>query len=431
MLKKILATLLLAQLSSWAVADDINSVPDPLTLDYVLQISESADPNFMRQQARVELALAEGKLVNAQDSFELNLQGRYAKREYQKEVQSHHLAAIHLGVPLFDFGKTSNSRQAWKLTNQAQEATLESYKDIYKTKLMQAYFNVLLADLKYRVDNEAMAIAYVDLDNLQEEHELNRVNDIDLYELEVVYQKAFLQRQRSQANLRQSRMLLANLMGKPNATINKVSMPKLPPLPAELLSIEEYLQIALDNNPRLASAYKSLEAAGYRVKQQKASLMPTIRADAWAGRLSSHPELREGRWHAELSINMPLYDSGVTKSKVSRERAKLQESQADLQEIELEVREQVTKLFFELGLLNVEKQLVDASQNFADYNLDYKRALYENEMQADLGDAMVYVTQADYDLLAYDLKKALLWQQLLIATGRDDLASYQLKQDKE
>ena len=80
-------------------------------------------------------------------------------------------------------------------------------------------------------------------------------------------------------------------------------------------------------------------------------------------------------------------------------------------------------LYFDLELLAVEKQAVAASQTAADFNLDYKRALYENEQQTDLGDAMVRISQTHYDTLSFNLNSALLWAKMQALTGVENLAA--------
>lgn len=413
---------------SFSAQAELEPVPDPLTLEYVLSLPAAMSPDFVRQQAMQLQAASNQRLSKAQDGIELNLLGRLGQREFQDETQDFNYGALHLGVPLFDFGRTRNSHQAWLLTEQAEKARMELMQRQFRLKLMQAYFNVLLADLKYRVDNEDMAIAYVTVDKVRENYELDRASDAELYEHEVMYQKAFLKRQKSQADLRRSRMLLANTMGRPDAVLNKLTLPSLPELPENLMDVNDYLRIAADHNQQLKAARQVVEASGYRVKQAQSGRMPTIRADAYVGQLSSYPKLREGHWEAGITLEIPLYDSGLTGSKVDAERAKRQQMQADLMELEQQVREQVMNLYFELNLLEVEKQGVETSETFAEYNLDLKRGLYENEMQSDLGDAMVFISQSDYDTLAFDLKKALLWSQMQVATGVDELARYLTEQ---
>lgn len=337
---------------------------------------------------------------------------------------------MHFGLPLYDFGQTEKLSQAWLLDAQAQSLAVEAAENEFRLMLMQAYFNVLLADMNYRVENEAMAIAFVTLDKIREDHALGRVADVKLYQYEKDYQQAFVTRQRAQANLRRSRMLLANTMGRADAVISRVELPQFANIPTDMERVEVYLEQAVTNNHEILSLKHSQLAGQQRIGSAQAAKKPRFRADAWVGQLSSYPEVREGHWHAEVSMSMPLFDSGLIQSRVERERAQLQQAQAERMAAEQKVRQQVTDLFFQLSLLNVEQQAIDASKIFAAFNMDYKRALYENEQQSDFGDALVTISQADYDALAFELKRTLLWAQMAFATGGDASFIVQANQNK-
>lgn len=400
-------------------------LPSPLTLEYVLDQPAHMNPEFMRQQARLLQTQAQQTEANAQHSLNFNLQGRLGKREFLNENQDYNLAALHMGLPLYDFGRTTADDQAWSLDTRANEYRLKAIEQQFRLDLMRAYFNVLLADVQYRIDNEAMAIAYVTLDKMREAHELGLASDTELYESEENYQKVLLKRQRALTDLRRLPMLLMNAMGRYSSTVPDLKLPELTGIPESLLDMEYYLNLALQNNLDILAAKQTYDASQYRVESAQAGERPVIRADAWVGQLSSYPEVREGHWQAQVSIDFPLYDGGLTKSRVDRERAQRQQTRADILEAEQRVREQVMNLYFQLELLAVEKQAVAASQAAADFNLDYKRAVYENELQTDLGDAFVRISQTQYDSLAFNFKNALLWAQMQTLTGVENLAEQQ------
>lgn len=400
-------------------ADQLEPLPTPLTLDYVLSLPAVMSPEVLAAQASQFKTEALLKQNQAQDGLVVNLQARLGQREFNNERQNHHLAALHFGLPLYDFGQTDRLNQAWLLDTQARDMAIKTAENEFRLMLMQAYFNVLLADLAYRVENEAMAIAFVTLDKVREDHAIGRVSDVKLYEHEMAYSQAFVKRQNAQTDLRRSRMLLANTMGRSDAIISRIDVPKLENLPTELEKVEDYLARALEKNPEIVAGQQAVNANQYRIESVKASRKPEIRADAWVGQLSSYPEVREGHWQAEVSMRMPLFDSGLTQSKMAKAQADITQARAQLNAAERKVREQVTNLYFQLVNLNVEQQAVEASKTFAGFNMDHKRALYENEQQSDFGDALVRISQADYDELAFELKRALLWSQMLFATGED------------
>lgn len=399
-------------------------VPTPLTLDYVLSLPATLNPAFMRQQGEYWQTLAQQAQTQAEDSWVLGARGRLGKREYANRTEDYHYAALYLAVPLFDFGRTEKANQAWLREVEANEFAMTHLQRQYKLLLMQAYFNVLLADLQYRVDNEAMAIAFVDLDKVRENHALARVSDAQLYESELIYQRAFVKRQRAQSDLRRSRMLLANAMGKPQLVISKLALPDLASWPDKLLPIERYLEQVLEGNAELLAAKQRVDAQQYRVESAQAGHYPVVKAEAWTGHLSNYPEIREGNWHAQLSMEFALYDGGLTKAKVDQARALRHQSLADQRALELALRDKVTNIYFELNLLRTEAEQVKVGQLSADLNLDYRRALYENEQQADLGDAMVRMSQAVYDALAFDLKQALYWNQMQTLLGVEDMQRF-------
>ena len=406
-------------------AEEAEPLPTPLTLEYVLELPARMSPSVLRQQASVLQAQAQQMEVTAQDSLNFDLQGRLGKLEFRNENQDYNLAALHMGLPLYDFGRTAASEQAWSLDAKANEYRLESIEQQFRLDLMRAYFNVLLAEVRYRVENEAMAIAYVTLDKIREAHELGLASDTELYENEENYQKVLLKRQRALTDLRRLPMLLVNAMGRTDAILPDLTLPELIGPPETLLELEDYLRLALDNNPDILAAKQAYDASQYRVESAQAGARPVIRADAWVGQLSSYPEVREGHWQAQVSIDFPLYDGGLSKSRVDRERAQRLETRAGFLEIEQQIREKIMNLYFQLELLAVEKRAVEASQTAADYNLDYKRAIYENELQTDLGNAMVRITQTDYDALEFNLKRALLWAKMQALTGIQNLAEQQ------
>jgi outer membrane protein TolC len=161
-----------------------------------------------------------------------------------------------------------------------------------------------------------------------------------------------------------------------------------------------------------------------RVELARLGSQPMINADAKLGQLSSYPRTREGRWEASIGIELPLYDRGLTRAGVDKAMSKVAMAQAEVELEAQRLRNKLTQLYFELSLLDVEEQALAAKQDFASVNLDFARAMYENELQTDFGNAMVEISQADYDQLAFQFRKILLWAQLNLLLGADELLNF-------
>ena len=129
-----------------------------------------------------------------------------------------------------------------------------------RLEIMQRFYDVLLADLSYMRDNEAMAVGYVQYDRALARSELGQFSNLAVAELEAAYQRIRRQRAASDASRRLTRALLAQALGQPT------DLPKTlvqPPLPAAAETaapeLEAVVAAALADNPRVR---ERLDAGG-------------------------------------------------------------------------------------------------------------------------------------------------------------------------
>jgi len=400
------------------------TLPNPFTLDDAMSWSLTANPNLVRQQALQQFNQAEQSAVIAQQGVNLAFIGRLGQREFLDERQDYNLAALQLTAPIYDFGRTQAQLAALSTASSANDQLLHYHTLHYRLELMQGVFNIMLADLNYRVQNEAMAIAFVTLDKVEEDFALERVSERKLRESQRDYQTAFLARQQAQLMMRQARMQLGNALGLGATVVPRVDVPSEIRLPDKLDTLDVYQQRLEENNPLLRALALNAAAEQQRVEFAKLGSRPMITADAKVGQLSSYPRTREGRWEASIGIEVPLYDRGLTRAGVDKALSKVAIAQSEVELEAQRLRNHLTQLYFELSLLGVEEQALVAKQDFASVNLDFARAMYENELQTDFGNAMVEISQADYDQLAFRFRQILLWAQLNLLLGADELLNF-------
>jgi hypothetical protein len=70
-----------------------------------------------------------------------------------------------------------------------------------------------------------------------------------------------------------------------------------------------------------------------------------------------------------------------------------------------------------LETLRIKHEEMQAGMNFAELSLDKNRALYELEVQADLGYSMVLFSEAERNLVKTDFEIALAWAQMDALNG--------------
>ncbi len=126
----------------------------------------------------------------------------------------------------------------------------------------------------------------------------------------------------------QYRAQLASSMGIPMMEIKNIS---------DVLSYEEWnvpidqaVERAVSNRPDLASQRKRVEYAETVLSLEKKGMSPEISASAGYNAYGSAP-FDDNGWNARLSLNFPLYDGGLTRSRVQGAEADLVTAKAQLE----------------------------------------------------------------------------------------------------
>lgn len=244
-----------------------------------------------------------------------------------------------------------------------------------RTKILRCYLGVLLADLTAAHDNEAMAIAYVRMDRARQRHALGQVSDIAVAELASNYQSTLRKRTAAEAEQRVRRSRLALALGRPGELASVLLPPRLPGNRAARPELEPLEARALEQNTRLRALRLRMQAAQQRL-------------DATRRAAASAPESENTGGEGMLSRGQ------VLRATVARHQAEIARLQGKLDRIELRLRQAVLDSWLELETLQIARQSASDYADYRDLYLDLSRARYEQEVRADLGDAMVKSSEA-------------------------------------
>lgn len=398
----------------------ISELPNPVTLDYLLTHFSQSSPQIQAQQAIINAFQAQQQQKAADSSWQLGLQGRLGWREFAEKTEDHHVLNLHVGKLLYDQGLADSILAASEKKTLAQQETLQHRLLTHQLETMKAYFEVLLADFQYRVDNEAMAIAYVGLDKLRDRHELGLVSDVELALSQSAFDASSAKRKQSELRQLQTRLTLSNQINQPQLRPDELQFPRLKTYikrNISELSLAALQQAVLANNYVYKAAIAERDAAEQLMQQAKKDSGFRLRGDAWAGHLSSYPQIRDGSWRAAISMEYPLVDGGLRKGRETEAFARYQQAVSNVNQLALTLRNDVAAVYFQLQLLGAQKKQHQSFKNYAEIYLDWSRALYENEESTDFGDSLVRVSQADYNQAEWQLKQMLAWAQLDLLQG--------------
>ena len=402
-------------------AAELPPLPEPLTLEDALSLAEEPHPSLALAGAGVDASRAALAVVEARTDLTVTAEGRARWVEppdtAPNQDSDDHKASLYVRKNLYDFGRTSAFRSA----AQAGVARAESlYQDTLaqrRVDIMQRYFDVLLADLDFGREDEAMAVVYVGLDRLRQRHELRQVSDVELLAAEAEYQRVRRSRHAAEARQRLTRAALADVLNRPGQLPAALARPSLETrLSRPIPEVEVLQQAALAGNPVLMGLRHQVRAAQEHVTAARAERRPRLNGELEASRYSRELNSND-EWRAGVVLEVPLYTGGLVSSVVSQRQAEFYQAQQRLREAEMAVQHNVLELWLRLQTLKIQREEAEAGVNHVELYLDRSRTLYELEFKADLGDAMVRLTEAESATLRADYEMVLAWARLDALTG--------------
>lgn len=416
-----LAAALLAGCVAGAVAAaQPEPLPEPLTLGAALRLAMPDHPELRAARARVAAGEAAVRQAAAADDLRAGVEAGMRWIEPYDEARFHqnddHRLALVVRKRLWDFGYTAARTEAAELRADALRARLTGAAQHRALAVMERFLDVILADLRYARDTEAMAVAFVDLDKRRERHALGQASDLELLEQESVYQQLRRQRAASQAARRATRAALAEALGRPGELSADLILPELPGNRRPLPDLAALQARALEGNAGLEALRARVASARQALAAARRAHGPRIHGELEAGtysrRLSSRTPVAAG-----LVLDLPLYLGDRVEAQAARARAELAEAEAELAAGEAEVRQAVLEHWLALESLALQREAVLARADYRELELDRSRALYELEVRADLGDAMVQSTAARLARVRTEVEAALAWARLDALVG--------------
>ena len=190
---------------------------------------------------------------------------------------------------------------------------LISARDAQRLEIMERFFDVLLADLSFSTESEAMAVAYIQFDRASVRNELGQISPLRVLELESVYQEILHRRAASEISQQLTRALLAQALGNPADLPRNLLQPTLtmppetPPTLDAILAQAVQTPIVRDLMEGRSQADRDLIAL--EVRQQALELLLRLRAlNAAERNLQTELAWRD----LKLDESRTLYEQEVT-----------------------------------------------------------------------------------------------------------------------
>jgi len=411
---RIACLLLLAAVCTPALADT-------LTLKAALAAADAAHPDLLMAEADRAAAAADLDIANSQQDTRVNLEGILRSGRATLGVPdftSDNSVRLVARKTLYDFGRSSNAEQAAEFELKAREADLTTTFDQRRLDIMARYFDVLLADMQYTVDNELMAVYYVNYDQGKDRLAQGEISSVELAKLESSYQDILLKRNASAQRQRITRAMLANAMNRPGVLPDDLEDPKLPGNQRALPDYQTLLPIMLHNNPRLHAQQEMLAASQERISSLRAENGPTLDAEVEAADYS-RPATTRNSYSAGLILSWPLYQGNRSDSRVARELARFSKLQARAEKLKMDLTQALLETC--LDITQLQSTAREAARKYTDYRdlqLERSRGLYELELKSNLGTSMSETSDARLRARRNEYQLALNFARLEALLGK-------------
>lgn len=399
------------------------AAPFELTLEESIRLALSNNPAIKVAQADREKAVwtvkeaESGKATNLSLSHTSSRGHSAATKTTPAATGNSFTNKVALTLPLYTGGKVESAIDQAKLGSEAAVLGIEKAKQQIRLDATSAYYNVLQASNMVKLNQESVDRLNAHLKNVQAQYQVGTVAKTDVLRSEVEVANAEQNLIKAQNAYDLAIASLNNVVGMPLDTqVNVKDQLKYEKLS---LTLEDSINQALANRPDLAQAELSVAVAKEGVTAAESGYRPTVAfsaSEGWSD--TSFPGAENNTWAMSVVASWNIFDSGLTKSKVSQSNATLEKSRHQAQQAKDSAQLEVRQAY--LNLKEAEKRIatsqVAVNKAEEDYKIAQVRYTSGVGTNLDVIDSQVALTQAktnyvqalyDYNTSRAKLEKAI------------------------
>ena len=356
-------------------------------LSAVYEMAGTNDPTLRAARATRDATYESRPLALSQllPNVALTGEANYNSQDVSKSVRGSfnedfntRAAAVQLTQPLFRKDRFIQLDQANDQVAQAEVDYAGAEQDLI-VRVTQAYFGVLSAqDTLTFTEADVKAIAR-QLDQAKQRFEVGLIAITDVNEAQARYDQAranAIVAQNDLDNAIESLLEITNEPTGPLAQLDPSVVLLNPPNPANL---DEWTDLALQNNPGIVSAKYDAEIAKKQIEVQNAGHLPTVDLVGSYGLARSSSDTGTDADNAIIGVqlNLPLYTGGGVTSSTRQARYRYEAAQEVLEERRRAVQTQVRNAYRGVLASISRVQALEAAERSAKSALEATEAGFE------------------------------------------------------
>ncbi|MEA2563073.1 MAG: outer membrane protein [Acidobacteriota bacterium] len=252
-------------------------------------------------------------------------------------------ATLTVSYTLFDSGADAARIQTADAQTLAAGAALGSSEQALARRVAAAYLTVLGQRQVLDAYDLRMKALESELSRVQQRFEVGRAARVEILRAEAALASSEAERVRLSSAMDNAERELARLMDVP---VEETRAGRL--VPVELADPqvpvrEELVTEGIAASPAVAQARAQVTAAEAQISLTRALARPEVRAVGNYNEWTSSQGNFTGEWNAGFQLTVPLFDGGVTRSRIARAEAAHRGAQEQVRVAEVQVREEVDR----------------------------------------------------------------------------------------
>lgn len=257
--------------------------------------------------------------------------------------------SLQLQQPIYRGGRTLAAMREADSQISAQRANLKNTEQSVLLQGIQAYLDVVRDESVLALTRENESVLRQQLKASQDRFAVGEVTRTDVSQSEARLSGATAARVQAEGALTGSRATYQRIFGEAPGKLTRPADQALD-LP---ISLDEAMDTATQNNPRLIAAAHTRDAAEAVLDSVKGERLPTVTAQATLSHSNADTDLNTADdWNdsasAVVTMNVPLYQAGAVSSRIREARHTVAQRDHERDSAERRAIEQVTSAWQEL-----------------------------------------------------------------------------------
>lgn len=252
-------------------------------------------------------------------------------------------ATLTVSYTLFDSGATAARVRAAEAQRDAAGAGVGSAEQVLARRVAAAFLTAIGQRQVVEAHDQRLEALRAELSRVQLRFEVGRAAQVEVLRAEAAVASAEAERVRLAAALDNSERELARLIAAPVEETRSDRLASVELVAPQTPVREALVEEGIAASPAVAQARTQVLAAEAQIAVERAIVRPDLRAVGNYNEWTSSQGDFTGEWNAGLQVTVPLFDGGVTRSRIAKAEAAHRTAQEQVRLAELQVREDVDR----------------------------------------------------------------------------------------